>query len=50
MDIVDRLHDLIRQATTDHTHYYVKSVCEEALIEIENLRGRVNHERSADNT
>lgn len=37
MNIIEKLYDLIKQATTDHSHYYVKSVCEEAVVEIERL-------------
>ena len=38
MDIVEKLEDLIKQATEERSHYYVKSVCEEAAFEIESLR------------
>ena len=37
MNLIDKLHDLIRQATTDHSHFYVKNVCEQAVAEIERL-------------
>ncbi len=40
MDIVEKLEDLIKQATEERSHYYVKSVCEEALAEIKGLRDR----------
>jgi hypothetical protein len=38
-DIVARLTDLIEQATKERSHYYVKSVCVEAMQEIVALRG-----------
>jgi hypothetical protein len=40
MDIIEKLEDLIKQATEERTHYYVKSVCEEAIEEIKGLRDR----------
>ena len=43
MNIIGKLHDLIKQATTDHSHYYVKSVCEEAVAKIESLRKALEH-------
>lgn len=33
-DIVEKLNDLIVQATRERSHYYVKSVCEEAMAEL----------------
>ena len=38
MDILERLDGLIEQATKERSHYYVKSVAEEAKREIEGLR------------
>ena len=38
MDILDRLRDLHKQATTERSHYYVASCCEQAIQEIERLR------------
>ncbi len=40
MDILEKLEDLIKQATVERSHYYVRSVCEEAIKEIEELRDR----------
>lgn len=37
-DIVEKLRDLHTQATTERSHYYVGSVCTEAIAEIESLR------------
>lgn len=42
MDIVDRLKDLHKQATTEESHYYTASVIEQAIIEIERLRHIIN--------
>jgi hypothetical protein len=42
-DILDDLRDLIKQATAERSHYYVKSCCERAIAEIESLRkSRIN--------
>lgn len=41
MDIVDALADLILQATTERSHYYVASVAREAVQAILLLRARV---------
>lgn len=38
MDIIDKLRDLHKQATTERSHYYVASTCLEAIQEIESLR------------
>lgn len=38
MDILDRLRDLHKQATTERSHYYVASCCAGAIAEIEMLR------------
>ena len=38
MDILDKLRDLHKQATTERSHYYVASCCNEAIAEIERLR------------
>ena len=37
-DIIPKLNGLIRQATEERSHYYVKTVCEEAKTEIMHLR------------
>ena len=37
-DILERLEDLLKQATTEHSHYYVASCCREAIAEIKRLR------------
>lgn len=33
----DKLHDLLLQATTDRSHFYVASVCREAIARIQTL-------------
>ena len=38
MTIIEQLDDLIKQATTERTHYYVKHVAEKARDEIVQLR------------
>jgi len=38
MDIMEDLNDLIKQATEERSHYYVKSVAERARAEIATLR------------
>lgn len=38
MDILDKLRDLHKQATTERSHYYVAATCLEAIQEIESLR------------
>ena len=38
MDIVNKMLDLHKQATTEKSHYYVASVLKEALEEILRLR------------
>jgi hypothetical protein len=42
VDILDKLRDLHRQATTERSHYYVASCCNEAIGEIERLRAVVD--------
>ena len=37
-DIIDKLKDLLKQATTERSHYYVASCCTEAIAEVERLR------------
>lgn len=37
-DIVDKLKDLLKQATAERSHYYVAGTCREAIAEIERLR------------
>jgi hypothetical protein len=41
MDIKAKIKDLIVQATKERSHYYVKSVCEEALKNINALENEV---------
>ena len=43
-DIVERLQDLHKQATTEHTHFYVAKTCELAIEEIERLRTELGME------
>lgn len=38
MDILEKLQDLLKQATTERSHYYVASCCRDAIAEIERLR------------
>lgn len=40
-DIIDKLDGLIKQATEERSHFYVKSVAEEAKAEIERLRKNI---------
>jgi hypothetical protein len=37
-DVVTKLQDLLKQATTERSHYYVASCCGEAISEIKALR------------
>lgn len=37
-DIVDDLKNLLKQATTERSHYYVADCCRRAIAEIESLR------------
>ncbi len=43
IDIMDALADLILQATTERSHYYVASVAREAAAAILALRARIAH-------
>jgi hypothetical protein len=38
MDIIEKLEDLVKQATTERSHYYVASTAREAASEIKKLR------------
>lgn len=38
MTVLKKLHELHRQATTEKSHYYVGSVCREAIDEITRLQ------------
>lgn len=38
MDIIEKLQDLLKQATTERSHYYVAHVVTEAIQEINMLR------------
>jgi hypothetical protein len=44
MDIIEKLDDLLKQAQTEKSHFYVASVCREAMEEIQELRGRPTRE------
>jgi hypothetical protein len=47
MDILEKLVDLHKQATTEQSHYYVAACCKEAMEEISQLRlmvGRLRQE------
>lgn len=37
MDILEKLKDLLKQATTERSHYYVAATVKEAIAEIERL-------------
>ncbi len=37
-EILKDLRDLLKQATTEHSHYYVANCCKRAIAEIERLR------------
>ena len=37
-DIVERLEDLLIQATKERSHYYVEDCCRAAIVEIKSLR------------
>lgn len=37
-DVIDKLNDLHKQATTERSHYYIASVVREAIAEIQRLR------------
>jgi hypothetical protein len=37
-DVLDKLEDLYKQATTERSHYYVAGVVKEAIAEIQRLR------------
>lgn len=37
-DILDSLKDLLKQATTERSHYYVAKCCRDAICEIKRLR------------
>ncbi len=43
MDILEKLADLQKQATTENSHYYVAGCCEEAMNEIRYLRWKCNN-------
>jgi hypothetical protein len=40
-DILEDLEDLHKQATTEHSHYYVAGCCVRAIAEIKRLRRAV---------
>lgn len=39
-DILDDLEDLLKQATTERSHYYVAKCCRAAIAEIRRLRSK----------
>jgi len=41
-DILDKLNKLIKQATKERSHYYVKKCAEEAAHEIKHLREKLS--------
>lgn len=45
-DILEKLADLHKQATTERSHYYVAQCCIEAMQEIKTLRLQLQRERS----
>lgn len=47
IDIIDALDDLILQATTERSHYYVKAVSKHAKEEILKLRIQVGKQKKA---
>lgn len=42
MDILEKLRDLHKQATTERSHFYVASCCGEAIGEIARLRAELH--------
>ncbi len=40
-DILDKLADLLKQAETERSHFYVASCCREAIAEIIRLRSEL---------
>lgn len=47
MDILDDLIDLHKQAITERSHYYVASTSTHAIIEVQNLRARIEQLEAA---
>ena len=43
-DVLDDLEDLLKQATTERSHFYVASCCRRAIEEIKRLRSEVEEE------
>lgn len=43
-DILDRLVDLLKQATVERSHYYVGKCCRDAIEEIQRLRKECGEE------
>ena len=41
MSILEQLEDLLKQATTERSHYYVAACCKRAIAEILRLRGGI---------
>jgi hypothetical protein len=46
-DILERIADLHKQATTEHSHYYVASTLEASAHEIVRLRAKITNLRNA---
>ena len=46
-DILDKLKDLLLQATTERSHFYVAGSCKAAIAEIERLRLEIEELRAA---
>jgi hypothetical protein len=44
-DILNDLEDLLKQATTEHSHYYVASTTRRAIFEIKHLRQQVDQQK-----
>ncbi len=41
MTVLEQLEDLLKQATTEHSHHYVADCCKRAIAEILRLRGGI---------
>lgn len=47
VDILERLRDLLHQATVERSHYYTGSCVKDAIDEIELLRGKLKESNAA---
>jgi len=45
MNIKEKLEDLLVQATKERSHYYVASVCRDAVSEIERLQNHIDFQQ-----